>query len=68
MAGNALGADPFLFDGLVETVHDALVVVLLGPAVLGHQVDEEAVNIIGVVGLAMFVNGGEHVGGGAHDL
>ena len=60
MAGNALRTDPFLFPGLVETIHDALPFV--GPLASRHAMDQQAVNVVRVEHLAVVVNHGQHIG------
>src|SRR3974390_1309253 len=59
VARHPFAADPALLFRLIEAVHDALP--LVSPAVLDHAVDEHGVNIVGVVGFTMLVDGLEHL-------
>ena len=59
MAGNTLGADPFLLLGLVEGIHDALPFV--SPGAPRHAMDEHAVNVVRIECLAVVVNRGQRV-------
>src|ERR1017187_2459423 len=66
VAGDAFGANPFLFLRLVEAVHDALPIV--GPLIFDHAVNQQAVHVVGVEHFAVMINGGEDVGGLAGDF
>ncbi len=59
VTGDALGPNPLLLFGLVEGVHDALP--LVGPAVLDHAMNEQAIHVVGVKHLAVAVDGREHL-------
>src|SRR5208283_1666139 len=57
--GNSFGADPFPILGLVEAFHYTLP--LVGPLARRHAVNQQTVNVICVEGLAMLVDGRQHI-------
>src|ERR1039458_8901265 len=66
VAGDALGLNPLLLFSLIERVHDALP--LIGPAVLDHAMNEQAIDVVSVEYLAVVVDGREHLVGFAGDF